>query len=203
MCSETFLRLPEEKRNRFLDAAWEEFTTVSFSEASINQIIHRAGIPRGSFYQYFSGKEDLFRYLLDLIGGHFAEGLREMVVQAGGDLFRTHLYCFDGFLRQQRDTGDLLLSRCLRIVRLNPELLSQLMLSTPPERCFLDAAWRQVDLTAFRSRDPAYVHQVFLLTLLALAAAVKDALAAPERSALCRRELQQRLEIIQNGCLAV
>ena len=26
MCKETFLRLPEEKRNRFLEAAWEEFT---------------------------------------------------------------------------------------------------------------------------------------------------------------------------------
>lgn len=38
MCKETFLRLPEEKRNRFLEAAWEEFTRVKFADASINQI---------------------------------------------------------------------------------------------------------------------------------------------------------------------
>ena len=65
MSKETFLRLPEEKRNRFLEAAWEEFTHVRFADASINQIVRRAGIPRGSFYQYFENKEDLFRYLLD------------------------------------------------------------------------------------------------------------------------------------------
>ena len=58
MCSETFLRLPEEKRGRFLEAAWEEFTRVKFADASINQIVRRAGIPRGSFYQYFSDNED-------------------------------------------------------------------------------------------------------------------------------------------------
>ena len=39
MCTETFLRLPEEKRNRFLDAAWEEFTHTSFEKASINKIV--------------------------------------------------------------------------------------------------------------------------------------------------------------------
>ena len=30
MSTETFLRLPEEKRNRVLDAAWEEFTRVRY-----------------------------------------------------------------------------------------------------------------------------------------------------------------------------
>ena len=47
----TFFRLPEEKRARLLNAAWDEFTRVSLSEASINSIIRAANIPRGSFYQ--------------------------------------------------------------------------------------------------------------------------------------------------------
>ena len=51
MCTDTFLHLPEEKRTRFLEAAWEEFTRVSFAEACPNQIVRRAGVPRGSFYQ--------------------------------------------------------------------------------------------------------------------------------------------------------
>ena len=53
MCTDTFLRLPEEKRTRFLDAAWEEFGRVKFGDVSINQIIRRAGIPRGSCQQQF------------------------------------------------------------------------------------------------------------------------------------------------------
>ncbi|MBQ8851194.1 MAG: helix-turn-helix transcriptional regulator, partial [Oscillibacter sp.] len=65
MCSETFLRLPEEKKNRFLSAAWAEFTRVRFADTSINQIVRRAGIARGSFYQYFKDKEDLLRYMLE------------------------------------------------------------------------------------------------------------------------------------------
>ena len=58
MCSETFLRLPEEKKNRFLDAAWEEFTNVPYADASINKIVSRARVPRGSFYQYFTDKQE-------------------------------------------------------------------------------------------------------------------------------------------------
>ena len=56
MPSNTFFRLPEEKRQRLLDAAWEEFSRVSFADASINQIIRAANISRGSFYQYFTDK---------------------------------------------------------------------------------------------------------------------------------------------------
>ena len=53
MPTDTFFRLPKEKRQRLIDAAWEEFTQVRFTEASINKIIKGAHIPRGSFYQYF------------------------------------------------------------------------------------------------------------------------------------------------------
>jgi len=44
MSTETFLRLPEEKRNRILDAAWEEFTRVRYTDVSINKIIIKARI---------------------------------------------------------------------------------------------------------------------------------------------------------------
>ncbi len=64
MPSSTFLNLPAEKQEKLLEAATREFSHRPFNEASINQIIKEAGIPRGSFYMYFQDKEDLFRYLL-------------------------------------------------------------------------------------------------------------------------------------------
>ena len=64
MPSSTFLNLPAEKQEKLLKAATREFSHRPFNEASINQIIKEAGIPRGSFYMYFQDKEDLFRYLL-------------------------------------------------------------------------------------------------------------------------------------------
>ena len=64
MPKETFFRLPQEKQERILEAALDEFSTVTFTEASINRIIQKAGIPRGSFYQYFDNKEDLYQFII-------------------------------------------------------------------------------------------------------------------------------------------
>lgn len=67
MPKDTFHNLSDVKRRMIFDAAVQEFSTRRFSEASINQIVKAAGIPRGSFYQYFSGKEDIFHYMFEEI----------------------------------------------------------------------------------------------------------------------------------------
>lgn len=67
MPKETFINLSETKKHKIFDAAVQEFSTRRFSEASINQIVKTAGIPRGSFYQYFNDKEDIFQYLFEEI----------------------------------------------------------------------------------------------------------------------------------------
>ena len=53
MPSQTFLNLDSNKQKKLLDAAMNEFSRVSYTDASINQIIQNAGISRGSFYTYF------------------------------------------------------------------------------------------------------------------------------------------------------
>lgn len=60
----TFLKLPDEKRARVLDAAIDEFASVPFEAASVNRIVRGAGIAKGSFYQYFEDMVDLYRYLV-------------------------------------------------------------------------------------------------------------------------------------------
>ena len=61
MPKETFYNLPEDKKKRILDAAAEEIVRVPASEMSINKIIQKADISRGSFYQYFDDKHDLIQ----------------------------------------------------------------------------------------------------------------------------------------------
>jgi TetR/AcrR family transcriptional regulator len=68
MPKSTFLNLPEEKRKSICDAAIELFIEEGYDSASITQIVARAGIAKGSFYQYFEDKADLFRYLLQRAG---------------------------------------------------------------------------------------------------------------------------------------
>jgi TetR/AcrR family transcriptional regulator len=64
---DTFFNLPEEKRQLILDLAIEEFSEFDYKNASISSIVNRAGIAKGSFYQYFEDKKDLYLYLIHLL----------------------------------------------------------------------------------------------------------------------------------------
>lgn len=66
MPKQTFFNLPEEKRQAIVDLAIDEFAGHSYQQASISRIVARAGIAKGSFYQYFEDKKDLYLYLIDL-----------------------------------------------------------------------------------------------------------------------------------------
>ncbi len=75
MPKDTFHNLSKEKKKRIFDAAVQEFSIRRFSDASINQIVKNAGIPKGSFYQYFADKEDLYLY----IAGEMAKDIHEII----------------------------------------------------------------------------------------------------------------------------
>ena len=62
----TFFNLPEEKRQRILEMAMDEFATHPYTKASLSNIVARAGIAKGSMYQYFEDKKDLYTYILDM-----------------------------------------------------------------------------------------------------------------------------------------
>jgi AcrR family transcriptional regulator len=67
MPKQTFLNLPEEKRKVIIDAAIEEFAEYGLENASTNRIVANSGISKGSFYQYFEDKQDVFMHLLTVI----------------------------------------------------------------------------------------------------------------------------------------
>lgn len=66
MPKSTFFNLPEEKRQRIINVALDEFGDRKFNEASLTRIVERAGIAKGSMYQYFEDKFDLYLYLMGL-----------------------------------------------------------------------------------------------------------------------------------------
>ena len=51
MPKETFLKLPNEKKEKIIKAAQKEFERVPIEEVSIKNIVENAEIARGSFYQ--------------------------------------------------------------------------------------------------------------------------------------------------------
>ena len=88
MPKQTFYKLPQEKQERILAAAKREFTQVRYSDASINQIIRDAGIPRGSFYQYFEDKKDIFLYFLQGYRAEILQGFSQVVKEMSGDFLK-------------------------------------------------------------------------------------------------------------------
>jgi AcrR family transcriptional regulator len=60
----TFLNLPDDKRERITELALDEFSTHPYRQASLSRIVARAGIAKGSMYQYFENKLDLYRWLV-------------------------------------------------------------------------------------------------------------------------------------------
>lgn len=64
MPTNTFFNLTNEKKERVINAALDEFADKGYTNASITNIVNKADIAKGSFYQYFEGKEDLYKYIL-------------------------------------------------------------------------------------------------------------------------------------------
>ena len=77
MPKQTFLNLPEEKRATFIEIALEEFAHNDYNTASISKIVEKAGIAKGSLYQYFKDKQDLFLYLLEYANQVMLEHIRQ------------------------------------------------------------------------------------------------------------------------------
>jgi len=62
----TWSRLGGERRSAVVDAAEAEFAAHGFSGGSLNVIARRAGVAKGSLFQYFADKRDLYAYITDV-----------------------------------------------------------------------------------------------------------------------------------------
>jgi AcrR family transcriptional regulator len=55
----------QQRREQILEAAGEVFAEKGYHSASISDVIVRAGIARGTFYLYFTGKHNVLEAILD------------------------------------------------------------------------------------------------------------------------------------------
>lgn len=98
MPTDTFFNLPTGKREAIITAAKREFARMPFPEASIARIVQDASISRGSFYQYFADKEDLFFYLLNEDSEARKIELISSLQKNDGDIFKAMSAVFQSTL---------------------------------------------------------------------------------------------------------
>ncbi len=68
---------------------YEEFSRSGYKNASLNSIIEKAGISKGSFYYRFNGKEDFYLFLVKRALEKKEEILKEVISRKGesGNIF--------------------------------------------------------------------------------------------------------------------
>lgn len=199
MPSATFFNLPEEKRRRLIEAAWEEMTSVSFDKVSINQIIQNANISRGSFYQYFTDKNDLLHFLLQELREEFSGLFMEPDFQRG-DLFEACLSGYDWVMERQSDAA-LCLHHLVRFAGVNPKLdLSESICVFCDEEC--QDLCRELQWDAPFRRDGGLTTEDHIELLCAVVGdAVLQSFRCPERAPAVRARLEKRLAILKRGML--
>lgn len=62
-----FYSLEQEKRERIINAALKEFAKNGYEKASTNGIIKEAEISKGSLFNYFNSKRELYLFLFDYV----------------------------------------------------------------------------------------------------------------------------------------
>lgn len=94
MPKKTFFHLSKDKQDTLIQCAKREFSRVPLHEASIANIIKDAGISRGSFYQYFEEKEDLYYYLLNQSSQKNSDRFIAALKEKNGDIFEAFIDSF-------------------------------------------------------------------------------------------------------------
>ncbi len=107
MPTETFMKLSEEKKNKILVAAKKEFTRVPFEQTSIKNIVEDAEIARGSFYQYFTSKEDLLQYMMKDDKEKLDNFIKDKLKETHGDVFEAYLAIYDFITQKMIEDKDL------------------------------------------------------------------------------------------------
>ena len=102
----TFFNLKEEKRLKIENALVKEFSRGTLEEASISNIVQEAGIPRGSFYQYFEDKEDAIKFIIQKFIDIEHENINNFLKQTNGNIFETAIKIYDYMVQQSLEHNE-------------------------------------------------------------------------------------------------
>lgn len=83
-----FEKLPQEKKDKILNAAINEFCKESYSSASTNNIINEAGISKGALFNYFGSKKNLYLYLVDYLKDYYVKYMINKMKINSTDIFQ-------------------------------------------------------------------------------------------------------------------
>lgn len=198
MPTSTFYHLPEAKRKKLTDAIRQELLRVPYEEISINQIIQKAEIPRGSFYQYFSDKDDMIRMILGDMMQKMEEIVKDSLIRHNGNPFALVQDIFALLCRVSSQTDLCLLYRnLLSGMKIREDGAARFPLLPCQEK--LDRLITHLDLSLWdlRKKEDAFDCADILISLLK--SSVVELFAEPERKTEIAESFQNKIAILRRG----
>jgi len=75
----TWARVDPARRAAVIEAAEDEFGAHGFSRGSLNVIARRAGVAKGSLFQYFADKRDLYAFITDIASQRVRSCMEDLI----------------------------------------------------------------------------------------------------------------------------
>ena len=195
MPTTTFFNLPPPKQEKLLRAAMIEFTRQPYGEVALSRIIKAAGIPRGSFYQYFTDKTDLFRYVLGYYANKLGQMMLDTVDACGGKLLEVPLALFDR-MRDALRVDDQEFQVFLEVIRQNVAVNIDQILDF---KALADSVIRRADWSGLDVRGIGERAALLDLLLSSTAQSLMAAACGKATQEQCRSHLSYKVAVIRRG----
>ena len=201
MPTNTFFNLPAEKKHKILKAANKEFARVPLEQASIKNIVEDAEIARGSFYQYFENKQDLFDYIMTSKTGDMEKKLMEMIENENGNIINIFINMYDHLIEVGKIRRN---NKLFRQIFENIKTSDNLMLirkeemNKKLEKTLQDLYSKNKDILNIKDEEE------FKLVIEILAAITRRRIVASlkyKNSAEARKDFLKEIEYIKRGIL--
>lgn len=199
MPTNTFYHLPTEKKARFMQAVEREFTRVPFGETSINRIVQDAGISRGSFYQYFANKEDLFHYC---VLGFFDKIRDEVIVsiqRRSGNIFEVAEDLLAFLLRLCQTTNKALLEHMMIQLHSSTDERMQFHVCMEEYQHERELFFEQIDTDMLNLQTPQDLGYMFDILINELNSAMFKAQLTKAEPDQIQLEFRQKIKLLRRG----
>lgn len=201
MPTNTFFNLLAEKKHKILKAANKEFARVPLEQASIKNIVEDAEIARGSFYQYFENKQDLFDYIMTSKTGDMEKNLMEMIENENGNIINIFINMYDHLIEVGKIRRN---NKLFRQIFENIKTSDNLMLTRKEEmnkkleKTLQDLYSKNKDILNIKDEEE------FKLVIEILTAITRRRIVASlkyKNSAEARKDFLKEIEYIKRGIL--
>ena len=192
----TFFNLNTIKREKIEKALEDEFSRESFEKASISNIIIKAEIPRGSFYQYFEDKDDAIDYVIQNYMKKEKEAIRNIMEQNNGNIFKASIQIFDYIIEKIQAKNNLKLYK-----NILEELKKQNISMFQDEKECTDKLDNSIDLNLLDIKDKddlIYIMRIISIITRSICVEVISQKISKEEG---KERLYREFEILKRGML--